>query len=104
MAAGARQRRRGEENLSDVNLSAYQAWKLKHQKKVGSENKEGGGGAQQGRRLGLGQEEAAKARAAGEKQADNGGASPQLGEADSLEAASGSIPCLHSGSAAPGQR
>ncbi|XP_051042140.1 serine/threonine/tyrosine-interacting-like protein 2 [Phodopus roborovskii] len=30
----------GEKNLSDVNLTAYQAWKLKHQKKVGSENKE----------------------------------------------------------------
>uniref|UniRef100_A0A8C2NFU8 Inactive dual specificity phosphatase 27 n=1 Tax=Capra hircus TaxID=9925 RepID=A0A8C2NFU8_CAPHI len=29
-----------KKNLSDVNLSAYQAWKLKHQKKVGSENKE----------------------------------------------------------------
>lgn len=29
-----------EKNLSDVNLTAYQAWKLKHQKKVGSENKE----------------------------------------------------------------
>ncbi|XP_068394457.1 serine/threonine/tyrosine-interacting-like protein 2 [Eschrichtius robustus] len=28
-----------KKNLSDVNLSAYQAWKLKHQK-VGSENKE----------------------------------------------------------------
>lgn len=30
----------GEKTLSDVNLTAYQAWKLKHQKKVGSENKE----------------------------------------------------------------
>ncbi|KAL6093048.1 hypothetical protein STEG23_035798 [Scotinomys teguina] len=30
----------GGKNLSDVNLTAYQAWKLKHQKKVGSENKE----------------------------------------------------------------
>uniref|UniRef100_A0A8C5LLI6 Serine/threonine/tyrosine interacting like 2 n=1 Tax=Jaculus jaculus TaxID=51337 RepID=A0A8C5LLI6_JACJA len=30
----------GEKQLSDVNLTAYQAWKLKHQKKVGSENKE----------------------------------------------------------------
>lgn len=30
----------GEKDLSDVNLTAYQAWKLKHQKKVGSENKE----------------------------------------------------------------
>nr|XP_031291711.1 inactive dual specificity phosphatase 27 [Camelus dromedarius] len=30
----------GEKSISDVNLSAYQAWKLKHQKKVGSENKE----------------------------------------------------------------
>uniref|UniRef100_A0A8D0J0G5 Inactive dual specificity phosphatase 27 n=1 Tax=Sus scrofa TaxID=9823 RepID=A0A8D0J0G5_PIG len=29
-----------KKNPSDVNLSAYQAWKLKHQKKVGSENKE----------------------------------------------------------------
>lgn len=29
-----------EKNLSDVNLTAYQAWKLKHQKKVGNENKE----------------------------------------------------------------
>ncbi|XP_007935925.1 serine/threonine/tyrosine-interacting-like protein 2 [Orycteropus afer afer] len=28
-----------KKNLSDVNLTAYQAWKLKHQKKVGSENK-----------------------------------------------------------------
>ncbi|NXK56190.1 DUS27 phosphatase, partial [Chauna torquata] len=27
-------------SLSDVNLSAYQAWKMKRQKKVGSENKE----------------------------------------------------------------
>lgn len=32
----------GEKNLSDVNLTAYQAWKLKHQKKVGSQRlKEG---------------------------------------------------------------
>ncbi|XP_008049640.1 inactive dual specificity phosphatase 27 [Carlito syrichta] len=30
----------GEKQPSDVSLSAYQAWKLKHQKKVGSENKE----------------------------------------------------------------
>ncbi|XP_029789215.1 inactive dual specificity phosphatase 27 [Suricata suricatta] len=30
----------GEKCLSDVNLTAYQAWKLKHQKKIGSENKE----------------------------------------------------------------
>ncbi|XP_069890272.1 serine/threonine/tyrosine-interacting-like protein 2 [Dipodomys merriami] len=30
----------GETSLSDVNLTAYQAWKLKHQRKVGSENKE----------------------------------------------------------------
>ncbi|XP_004464777.1 serine/threonine/tyrosine-interacting-like protein 2 [Dasypus novemcinctus] len=29
-----------KKKLSDVNLTAYQAWKLKHQKKVGSENKE----------------------------------------------------------------
>ncbi|XP_054443795.1 serine/threonine/tyrosine-interacting-like protein 2 [Pteronotus mesoamericanus] len=29
-----------EKRGSDVNLTAYQAWKLKHQKKVGSENKE----------------------------------------------------------------
>ncbi|XP_062960359.1 serine/threonine/tyrosine-interacting-like protein 2 [Cynocephalus volans] len=29
-----------EENPSDVSLAAYQAWKLGHQKKVGSENKE----------------------------------------------------------------
>ncbi|XP_037669017.1 serine/threonine/tyrosine-interacting-like protein 2 [Choloepus didactylus] len=29
-----------KKNLSDVSLTAYQAWKLKHQKKVGSENKE----------------------------------------------------------------
>ncbi|KYO22594.1 inactive dual specificity phosphatase 27 [Alligator mississippiensis] len=28
-----------EKRLSDVNLTAYQAWKMKHQKKVGSENK-----------------------------------------------------------------
>ncbi|KFZ61122.1 Inactive dual specificity phosphatase 27, partial [Podiceps cristatus] len=27
-------------SLSDVNLTAYQAWKMKHQKKVGSESKE----------------------------------------------------------------
>ncbi|KAK1329501.1 LOW QUALITY PROTEIN: hypothetical protein QTO34_011693 [Cnephaeus nilssonii] len=32
--------RAGEARLSDVNLTAYQAWKLKHQQKVGSENKE----------------------------------------------------------------
>ncbi|XP_008563079.1 PREDICTED: inactive dual specificity phosphatase 27-like, partial [Galeopterus variegatus] len=30
----------GEESPSDVSLAAYQAWKLGHQKKVGSENKE----------------------------------------------------------------
>ncbi|XP_023496246.2 serine/threonine/tyrosine-interacting-like protein 2 [Equus caballus] len=30
----------GEKNLSDASLTAYQTWKLKHQKKVGSENKE----------------------------------------------------------------
>ncbi|XP_027778626.2 serine/threonine/tyrosine-interacting-like protein 2 [Marmota flaviventris] len=30
----------GERNPPDVNLTAYQAWKLRHQKKVGSENKE----------------------------------------------------------------
>ncbi|XP_074078004.1 serine/threonine/tyrosine-interacting-like protein 2 [Macrotis lagotis] len=29
-----------KKNLSDVNLTAYQAWKLKHQKKVGNENKD----------------------------------------------------------------
>lgn len=29
-----------EKRISDVNLTAYQAWKLKHQQKVGSENKE----------------------------------------------------------------
>ncbi|XP_053166350.1 serine/threonine/tyrosine-interacting-like protein 2 isoform X2 [Hemicordylus capensis] len=29
-----------EKNLSDLNLTAYQAWKTKHQKKVGSENKD----------------------------------------------------------------
>ncbi|XP_036891058.1 serine/threonine/tyrosine-interacting-like protein 2 [Sturnira hondurensis] len=29
-----------EKHISDVNLTAYQAWKLKHQQKVGSENKE----------------------------------------------------------------
>ncbi|XP_006876056.1 PREDICTED: inactive dual specificity phosphatase 27 [Chrysochloris asiatica] len=29
-----------KKNLSDVDLTAYQAWKLKHQKKIGSENKE----------------------------------------------------------------
>uniref|UniRef100_I3MFK3 Serine/threonine/tyrosine interacting like 2 n=1 Tax=Ictidomys tridecemlineatus TaxID=43179 RepID=I3MFK3_ICTTR len=29
-----------ERNPPDVNLTAYQAWKLRHQKKVGSENKE----------------------------------------------------------------
>ncbi|XP_021100388.1 inactive dual specificity phosphatase 27 isoform X2 [Heterocephalus glaber] len=29
-----------KKNLSEVNLTAYQAWKLKHQKKVGSENRE----------------------------------------------------------------
>ncbi|XP_012513201.1 PREDICTED: inactive dual specificity phosphatase 27 [Propithecus coquereli] len=30
----------GEKQPSDVSLTAYQAWKLKHQKKIGSENKE----------------------------------------------------------------
>uniref|UniRef100_A0A8C9K117 Serine/threonine/tyrosine interacting like 2 n=1 Tax=Panthera tigris altaica TaxID=74533 RepID=A0A8C9K117_PANTA len=30
----------GERRLSDVDLTAYQAWKLKHQKKVGGENRE----------------------------------------------------------------
>ncbi|KAH0624930.1 hypothetical protein JD844_032866 [Phrynosoma platyrhinos] len=29
-----------EKNLSDINLTAYQAWKAKHQKKVGNENKD----------------------------------------------------------------
>ncbi|XP_024435206.2 serine/threonine/tyrosine-interacting-like protein 2 [Desmodus rotundus] len=29
-----------EKRVSDVNLTAYQVWKLKHQQKVGSENKE----------------------------------------------------------------
>lgn len=29
-----------EKNVSDINLTAYQAWKSKHQKKVGNENKE----------------------------------------------------------------
>ncbi|XP_015746395.1 inactive dual specificity phosphatase 27 [Python bivittatus] len=29
-----------EKNLSDINLTAYQAWKTKHQKKIGSENKD----------------------------------------------------------------
>ncbi|XP_070607845.1 serine/threonine/tyrosine-interacting-like protein 2 [Erythrolamprus reginae] len=29
-----------EKSLSDINMTAYQAWKTKHQKKVGSENKE----------------------------------------------------------------
>ncbi|XP_054829783.1 serine/threonine/tyrosine-interacting-like protein 2 [Eublepharis macularius] len=29
-----------EKNLSDINLTAYQAWKTKHQKKVGNENKD----------------------------------------------------------------
>ncbi|XP_060090451.1 serine/threonine/tyrosine-interacting-like protein 2 [Heteronotia binoei] len=29
-----------EKNLSDINLTAYQAWKTRHQKKVGSENKD----------------------------------------------------------------
>uniref|UniRef100_A0A8C0GQZ7 Serine/threonine/tyrosine interacting like 2 n=1 Tax=Chelonoidis abingdonii TaxID=106734 RepID=A0A8C0GQZ7_CHEAB len=28
-----------EKDLSDVNLTAYQAWKIKHQKRVGNENK-----------------------------------------------------------------
>ncbi|CAM4420790.1 unnamed protein product [Lepidochelys olivacea] len=29
-----------EKDLSDVNLTAYQAWKIKHQKRVGNENKD----------------------------------------------------------------
>ncbi|KAM3836744.1 serine/threonine/tyrosine-interacting-like protein 2 isoform 1-T1 [Vipera latastei] len=29
-----------EKSLSDINMTAYQAWKTKHQKKVGSENKD----------------------------------------------------------------
>ncbi|KAJ1112588.1 hypothetical protein NDU88_000850 [Pleurodeles waltl] len=29
-----------EKNLTDTNLTAYQAWKMKHQKKVGTENKD----------------------------------------------------------------
>uniref|UniRef100_A0ACB8FI13 Uncharacterized protein n=2 Tax=Sphaerodactylus townsendi TaxID=933632 RepID=A0ACB8FI13_9SAUR len=29
-----------EKNLSDINLTAYQAWKTRHQKKVGNDNKE----------------------------------------------------------------
>uniref|UniRef100_A0A6J0V430 Serine/threonine/tyrosine-interacting-like protein 2 n=1 Tax=Pogona vitticeps TaxID=103695 RepID=A0A6J0V430_9SAUR len=29
-----------EKNLSEINLTAYQAWKAKHQKKIGSENKD----------------------------------------------------------------
>ncbi|XP_074854222.1 serine/threonine/tyrosine-interacting-like protein 2 isoform X2 [Carettochelys insculpta] len=29
-----------EKDLSDVNLTAYQAWKIKHQKRVGKENKD----------------------------------------------------------------
>ncbi|XP_077198384.1 serine/threonine/tyrosine-interacting-like protein 2 [Paroedura picta] len=29
-----------KKNLSDINLTAYQAWKTRHQKKVGSENKD----------------------------------------------------------------
>ncbi|XP_004425137.1 PREDICTED: inactive dual specificity phosphatase 27 [Ceratotherium simum simum] len=37
---GAEEAEGEKKSLSDVNLSAYQAWKLKHQKKVGSENKE----------------------------------------------------------------
>ncbi|XP_057581452.1 serine/threonine/tyrosine-interacting-like protein 2 isoform X2 [Hippopotamus amphibius kiboko] len=37
---GAEEAEGEKKNLSDVNLSAYQAWKLKHQKKVGSEDKE----------------------------------------------------------------
>lgn len=36
---GAEEAERGK-NVSDVELTAYQAWKLRHQKKVGSENKE----------------------------------------------------------------
>uniref|UniRef100_A0A8C2V1D7 Serine/threonine/tyrosine interacting like 2 n=1 Tax=Chinchilla lanigera TaxID=34839 RepID=A0A8C2V1D7_CHILA len=37
---GAEEEEGEKKTLSDVNLSAYQAWKLKHQKKVGSENRE----------------------------------------------------------------
>uniref|UniRef100_G1Q837 Serine/threonine/tyrosine interacting like 2 n=1 Tax=Myotis lucifugus TaxID=59463 RepID=G1Q837_MYOLU len=37
---GAEEAEREKKGASDVNLTAYQAWKLKHQKKVGSENKE----------------------------------------------------------------
>ncbi|XP_003785785.1 inactive dual specificity phosphatase 27 [Otolemur garnettii] len=39
-AHGAEEAAGDKEQPSDVNLTAYQAWKLKHQKKVGSENKE----------------------------------------------------------------
>nr|XP_033797504.1 LOW QUALITY PROTEIN: inactive dual specificity phosphatase 27 [Geotrypetes seraphini] len=34
------QQEREEKNPSDANLTAYQAWKIKHQKKTGSENKD----------------------------------------------------------------
>ncbi|KAM9687425.1 serine/threonine/tyrosine-interacting-like protein 2 [Trichechus inunguis] len=37
---GAEEAEGEKKNLSDINLTAYQAWKLKHQKKLGSENKE----------------------------------------------------------------
>ncbi|XP_063109671.1 serine/threonine/tyrosine-interacting-like protein 2 [Cavia porcellus] len=37
---GAEEEEGEKKSLSDVNLTAYQAWKLKHQKKVGSENRE----------------------------------------------------------------
>ncbi|XP_008151331.3 serine/threonine/tyrosine-interacting-like protein 2 [Eptesicus fuscus] len=37
---GAEEAEREKKDVSDVNLTAYQAWKLKHQQKVGSENKE----------------------------------------------------------------
>lgn len=37
---GAEEAEREKKGASDVSLTAYQAWKLKHQKKVGSENKE----------------------------------------------------------------
>ncbi|XP_049737079.1 serine/threonine/tyrosine-interacting-like protein 2 [Elephas maximus indicus] len=37
---GAEEAEGEKRNPSDVNLTAYQAWKLKHQKKLGSENKE----------------------------------------------------------------
>ncbi|ELK29892.1 PREDICTED: inactive dual specificity phosphatase 27 [Myotis davidii] len=37
---GAEEAEREKKGASDVSLTAYQAWKLRHQKKVGSENKE----------------------------------------------------------------